>query len=120
MNNEEKKQRVEEACGLLREAAEQITKAKKLLKKCGIECCPHFEETIPADKYCSIGSNLQLSKGINKFADIIGAKPYFHKDIRDSRKTDKSRCYVKHKGLIFIQLGVEKTRNDIDIDFNFR
>ena len=103
MNNEEKKQRVEEACGLLREAAEQITKAKKLLKKCGIECCPHFEETIPADKYCSIGSNLQL-----------------HKDIRDSRKTDKSRCYVKHKGLIFIQLGEEKTRNDIDIDFNFR
>ena len=107
MNNEEKKQIVEQACDLLREAAEQITKAKKLLKKCGIECCPYFEEDIPADKYYSIGSNVQFSKGINKFADIVGAKVYFHKEIMNPRKTDKSRCYVKHKGLIFLQLGQE-------------
>lgn len=117
MNNEEKKKLVDEACDLFNEAAEKITKAKKLLKKCGMECCINFDETIPADKYTNCGSNLLFSKGIEKFEKITGEKGYFNKDIYDGRRYDRSRKYIKYKNLIFLQLGAELHKTDKEFTF---
>ena len=116
MNNEKKKKLVDEACDLFNDAIEKVTKAKKMLKKCGIEFCNGIDEDA---SFCYVASNLHMSKGIDKFSDITEEKPYFLKDILNIRKIDRSRKYIKYKGLVFIQLANEIDHSD-SFNYTFR
>jgi hypothetical protein len=114
MNNEEKKKLVDEACDLFNEAIEKVKKAKALLKKCGMNFCCGIDE----ERNCIISSNLQMSKGIHKLCDITGVEPYFHRDIYDGRKIDRSRKYITYRGLVFLQLASE-INNTASINYTF-
>lgn len=114
MTDEEKLIKLREAAALIAEAIKDMQKARKLFKKCGIEFCGglKFDELEPWSNDC----NLQIYKGIDKFAKLIGAKAYFKESII-SEELDTSRKYLDYKGLVFVQLGHEKTSSRAKFTF---
>ena len=114
MADEEKLIKLREAAALIAEAIKDMQKARKLFKKCGIEFCGglDFNHINPWD----IGAHLQIYKGINKFEKLIGAKAYLKEDIITG-KPDTSRKYLDYKGLVFVQLGQERTSSRAKFTF---
>ncbi len=113
--NEEKLKMLIEACDLLNEASETITKAKKLLHLCGIDMCQGFNEE-PYEKKWGVYSNMQIYRGIKKFENITGISKFYEKDDL-SGKEDTSRAYIDYRGLRFVQLGDERTSKTCKFTF---
>lgn len=105
--NEEKAQMINEACDLYNEAKILLKKANKLLHLCGIEICGGFEPDDVAEDE-SYRRNIHLYSGIKKMSELAGIDTYFLNDYIGDRE-DKSVCYLRHKGLVFLQRGQEKT-----------
>ena len=110
----DKKACIDEACELLNKAISEIRKAEKLFKKCGIEFCDSID--IGDCSEWSNNSNIQIYRGINKFEKIIGAKGHFRNDYI-TKKLDTSRKYLNYKGIVFLQLGDEKTSRQAKFTF---
>ena len=113
MTAKEKLKKIDEACDLLNEAKEAIKKANKLFNSCGIETCGGFN----ADADGELSSiNLQVYSGLIKMENITGEKIYY-KDSSNCR-VDKSRGYIKYKGLYFLMLA--KVKNTYYNYYNFK
>lgn len=113
--NEEKARMINEACDLYNEAKERLKEAKRLLHLCGIEICGGFEEG-DIEEWDIYGRNVHIYSGIKKMSELVGVGTYFHKDCMGV-KTDNSVCFLKHKGLVFLQSGKENTRGKTTYTF---
>ena len=110
----DKKALIDEGCNILNEAIAEIRKAQKLFKKCGIEFCDNLD--IGDCPEWGNNSNMQIYRGINKFEKIIGAKGHFRNDYI-TKKPDTSRKYLNYKGIVFLQIGDEKTSRQAKFTF---
>ena len=112
--DEEKREMIDKACDLFNEANEKIIEGKRLMHLCGIEFCDGFREGVAkAELY---ESNLHVHSGIKKLENLTGQKSFFTKHFL-TRKPDLSRMSIKYKGLLFLQLGEEKTATDMKFTF---
>lgn len=105
--DEEKREMIDKACDLFNEANEKIIEGKRLMHLCGIELCGGFdfkEGAANADLY---ESNLHIHSGIKKLEKLTGQESFFTKHFLGG-KPDLSRLNIRYKGLLFMQLGVEK------------
>ena len=112
--DEEKREMIDKACDLFNEANEKIIEAKRLMHLCGIEFCKGFKEgKVDANLY---DSNLHVYSGIKKLEELTGSKSFFTNHFIFGNP-DLSRLNIKYKGLVFIQLGTEKTATDRKFTF---
>lgn len=105
--DEEKRQMIDEACQLLKEATAAIKQARKQLHLCGIEMCDGLNAE-PVQEWNEYGSNLQVYSGIKKLEQITGVIGYHPADAI-TEKPDKSRRCVKYGGLVFLQVANAET-----------
>ena len=110
MTDNEKLVAFETAINLMLEAQERLSDAAKLFHKCcGIELCDTFSWGDAAKKRCSF-TNAQIysgNNGIKKFEKLSGTSGYFINDCTTG-KEDKSRRYLEHSGMRFVQLMHDK------------
>lgn len=100
--NEEKQQKINEACELFKQANDLIIQAKKLLESCNIQSCHGFHEKNSA--YHT--HHVLLYKGIMRLSKILEKDTYFGTDYLD--KVDKSSCLIEHNGIVFEQIAEER------------
>lgn len=98
--DEEKRELIDAACDLFREATKMIEKAKYNLHLCGIETCGGFTEKV--EEWEEYNSNVQLYSGIKELVKITETKGYFPNDVI-TEKPDKSRMLLKYGDIVFLQ-----------------
>lgn len=112
--DEEKREMIDKACDLFNEASEKIIEGKRLMHLCGIELCDGFREGVAkAELY---ESNLHVYRGIKKLENLTGQESFFTNSLFNG-KPDLSRLNLKYKGLLFLQLGEEKTATNKKFTF---
>lgn len=99
---EEKQQMIVEACEMFKEASALIKKAQWNFHLCGIETCDSFRSE-DVKEWESGSCNVQIFKGIQKFAKIVNVETYFNKDCI-TEKHNKSRMLVNYGDLVFLQV----------------
>lgn len=104
--DEEKREMIDKACDLFNEANEKIIEAKRLMHLCGIEFCGGFNEGVA--KAGLYESNLHIYSGIRLLEKLTKQDAYHRKHLF-TKKPDKSVLLIRYKGLLFVQLGEEKT-----------
>lgn len=112
--DEEKREMIDKACDLFNEANEKIIEGKRLMHLCGIEFCGGFDEGVA--KIELYESNLHVYRGIKKLEKLTGQESFFTKHFLGG-KPDLSRLNIRYKGLVFLQLGEEKTATDRKFTF---
>ena len=103
MNEDEERELIYSACGLIKDAQKRLQEADKLFHKCGVKMCSTISFDSPFD------DSVQLLSGIAKLEKIIGAKAYFRESYITS-KPDKSRKYLDFNDMTFMQIS-EPTGN---------
>lgn len=111
MTNEDKANLISEACELFRTANNLIIKGKKLIKRCGVECCTGFNE----DNEFLHDKHIQLYSGIKKLSKIIGKDAYHKRNWCD--EIDNGCLHIDHNGIVFCQLGQERTSTRAKFSF---
>lgn len=100
--DEEKLALIDEACELINESIEKLSRAKKLLHLCGIEICGIVDIEKQYD-WCGSGSNIQIFSGLPRLEKLTGATAVFPPDLNE--KPDRSRKRFDYKGIRFLQVG---------------
>ena len=101
---------VNTSCELLSEAMEKFKEAERLLHLCGIDLC----DSLMSHKveWPNIhGCNVQIYKGIQALAEIIGKQEYFPIDVI-TEEPDKRRCKLDYHDIIFLQVADESTETE--------
>lgn len=109
MTNEEKLQKLSEACTMIAESLKTIEKAKKMLKSCGIVLCDSFKTTV--HEWAANEEHALIYSGIGKFEKITGQKATYGVDIIDKNKPDKSQKFIEYNGVRFCQVADNHVTN---------
>lgn len=110
LTNEDKANLISEACAMFKEANDIIIKAKKLLKRCNIESCNGFNEDTFMHSY-----HILLHSGIKKMEKLLNISAYHPKNWCD--KIDRGCLCIEHNGIMFHQLGEERTSTQANFKF---
>lgn len=109
MTNEEKREKLNEACTIIAESLKSLAKAEKMLKSCGVVLCDSFKTTL--QEWNSNDNHALIYSGIGNFEKITGKKATYGVDIIDKTKPDKSQKYIEHNGVRFCQVADKRVTN---------
>lgn len=101
ITDREKLEMVNKACELLSEAREKFKEAARLLHLCGTDLCDSLVSN-KVESYNTYGCNVQIYKGIEALAEIIGKQIHFPID-DDTAVPDWSPCKLDYHNIVFLQ-----------------
>lgn len=102
----EKLEMVNEACELFTEAIEKFKEGEKLLHLCGVDVIRTLN--INDGCYDCVGHDVQIYSGIKKLEKLTGTQCYSPTSYITG-KPDTSRRKMNHHGILFVQVGRERT-----------
>lgn len=109
MTNEEKLQKLSEACTMIAESLKTIEKAKKMLKSCGIVLCDGFNTSI--HEWAVSENHALIYSGIGNFEKITKQKATYGVDSIGKSKPDKSQKFIEYNGVRFCQVADKQVTN---------